>query len=546
MTVNGGSVSFYIGEEIYLPGLPDKSNSRLKEATYTLSEKSEEKRYWKRKGDTDIANQKRKAVCDPFCSKPLPIPASLLLPSPLPKSQSQCFSPELSSMSTSVSEGQPNNCFDSRRKSLNTLSVQTPTSLLEQNLHAQPFQTKPQPRKRKSNERRMKSQFDIVDTRTKSQLQPFRENLAQPDNHMLHSLCRYNSYNSFFSFGEADTLELAGLCEIKMENEDLRNKHEHSEGGEDKAVVKERDGREGEGKQRRMEAQIQGRRLQSGSPSAQLAQPLPRPGLSQIPEQSHRAEYENEDIGVLNWFLDVDHRKRHQRYKSSSSESWNKRNQAQRRRVSTTSTIATAATTESNRSTKTSVRWTEREDIFLAGIILDIYYRRHSLKPSKSEKNEAEREGLSGETLIWKRIQDRYHLACSRYQVVSGEVSAERSIRAMQKRWALAGTGSCQAAEKEEIHKRVGFHSPETPTNFEELGATIPLLLNRKRKRNIPVTKIYEHIWEEMYNKDEILTCPAEEFNEFAQSIEQSSSRNYELSQENQAMTSWMMRKTRN
>lgn len=126
-----------------------------------------------------------------------------------------------------------------------------------------------------------------------------------------------------------------------------------------------------------------------------------------------------------------------------------------------------------------SMRWSLREDIFLSGIILDVYYRRHSLRPSIVEQAEARTKRLPVETIVWRRIQKRYDLACRRYEKLTKIKSSKRSIRALQKRWKLTGTGNKEALYKGKL---------------------------------MPRTKYLEKLWDQDYNAEEILTGPEEEF----------------------------------
>ena len=118
------------------------------------------------------------------------------------------------------------------------------------------------------------------------------------------------------------------------------------------------------------------------------------------------------------------------------------------------------------------VRWTEREDIFLTGIVLDMYCLRHSLKPTKAEKMQC--DGNLGETgeLVWREIHDTYQHACDRYFELHGHKTPPRTLKALQKRWT------------------------ETGHQMYEASATARLRL----------TKRYLALWDEYFNRDFKLT----------------------------------------
>ena len=64
-------------------------------------------------------------------------------------------------------------------------------------------------------------------------------------------------------------------------------------------------------------------------------------------------------------------------------------------------------------------RWSETDDVFLTGIVMDTYRRRHSLKPYRGEKG-SKRAALRRETLVWQGIHQRYEVARKRYLMLTG------------------------------------------------------------------------------------------------------------------------------
>lgn len=118
-------------------------------------------------------------------------------------------------------------------------------------------------------------------------------------------------------------------------------------------------------------------------------------------------------------------------------------------------------------------QWTERENVFLTGIILEQYYRRHSLKPTKLEKEDAAKNGESSTKLIWKRIHEAYEVACVRFYRLTGMETPTRTIEALQKHWKETG----KRRAKEDAYQ-------------------------------VPDTKKFQHLWDEKYNSYHVLTCP--------------------------------------
>lgn len=114
-----------------------------------------------------------------------------------------------------------------------------------------------------------------------------------------------------------------------------------------------------------------------------------------------------------------------------------------------------------------SMRWTQIEDIFLTGVVLDAYYRRHSLKPSIEEKRLAKEKGLGEDSVVWSKIHSKYKLVCDRHCIITGEQLPTRTAGALQKHW------------KETGRKR----------KVEVIDSS-----------GMPLTKQYERIWDNEYN----------------------------------------------
>lgn len=120
-------------------------------------------------------------------------------------------------------------------------------------------------------------------------------------------------------------------------------------------------------------------------------------------------------------------------------------------------------------------RWIPREDVFLVGCVLDTYYRRHSLKPTRNERDDAIKNKVSPNTLVWQIIHRKFTNACKRYFELTERDSYPRTLRALQKRW----------------------KSKSKILNAEENAATL-----------VPPTKIHEREWDNIYNRDFLLSCP--------------------------------------
>lgn len=131
---------------------------------------------------------------------------------------------------------------------------------------------------------------------------------------------------------------------------------------------------------------------------------------------------------------------------------------------------------------KGSSRWMEREDVFLSGLVLDMYYRRHSLKPTWEEKKEARDKGISCEMLVWQGITTRYNVARQRFGELTGLQSPDRSIKSLQRHW-----------------KETGLKKYKQEEDFQI----------------VPTSKIRERKWEGLYNFDNVLVCPNEYYEAF-------------------------------
>lgn len=128
-----------------------------------------------------------------------------------------------------------------------------------------------------------------------------------------------------------------------------------------------------------------------------------------------------------------------------------------------------------------SKRWTEREEIFLSGIVMDVYYRRHSLKPTKAEKEEAKNAKLSCEMLVWQEIGRRYNLARERFEEIMKKSTAKRTVKSLQRHWKETGS-------KSKYNESVDIED------------------------ELPLTKQREIRWDEEYNISFILSGTHEHF----------------------------------
>ena len=121
-------------------------------------------------------------------------------------------------------------------------------------------------------------------------------------------------------------------------------------------------------------------------------------------------------------------------------------------------------------------RWSKREDIFLTGAVMELYFGRHSLKPTKSESTRLKKlSGISGD-IVWRKIHERYELACARHFIRTGTKSPMRTLKALQKRWK-------ESASHRSKHNGDSGHNQ---------------------------TKTYLKLWLDVYNRDQILTGDAQ------------------------------------
>ena len=127
-------------------------------------------------------------------------------------------------------------------------------------------------------------------------------------------------------------------------------------------------------------------------------------------------------------------------------------------------------------------RWFEREDVFLSGIVMDIYYRRHSLKPTNDEKNQAKEKGVSYDMLVWQEISARYNVARERFKTLTGKMSPARSTKSLQRHWKETGL------------KRFA--------RFVE-------------QEGVPATKRREQCWDQFFNYKQVLSCDDSDFQKF-------------------------------
>ena len=133
-------------------------------------------------------------------------------------------------------------------------------------------------------------------------------------------------------------------------------------------------------------------------------------------------------------------------------------------------------------SCRLSKRWSERENVILCGIVLDTYCNRHSLKPCNDEKRQAKAKakGILVKTLIWSQIQNKYTTACKRIAVLTGNQFSTRTTKALQKRWKDLG--------KEQREKSIRSNDCDSMT--------------KQRLR----------IWDDIYNRDNLLLGSEENF----------------------------------
>ena len=126
--------------------------------------------------------------------------------------------------------------------------------------------------------------------------------------------------------------------------------------------------------------------------------------------------------------------------------------------------------------------WTQEEDTFLTGIIMDTYRRRHSLRPCREDKHSTA-TGRNSSTVVWSGIARRYEIARQRYHLMSGHKLPQRTVRALEKRWKLS--------------------SQQKEDDVDEHGCVV---------QNTCSSRTLEVLWYTRYNVDFILTCPEEDF----------------------------------
>ena len=119
-------------------------------------------------------------------------------------------------------------------------------------------------------------------------------------------------------------------------------------------------------------------------------------------------------------------------------------------------------------------RWKAIDEIFLTGIVMDTYRRRHSLKPYFGESRKER-----GETQVWKDIQQRFEVARRRHRILTGQTLTPRTALALQKRWKLV--------DRAKENRR------------DEFGCFYLQVSSSKRK---------EMLWDTRYNVKNLLTCP--------------------------------------
>ena len=117
-----------------------------------------------------------------------------------------------------------------------------------------------------------------------------------------------------------------------------------------------------------------------------------------------------------------------------------------------------------------SSRWLRVEEILLSGCVLDVYYRNHSLRASRSQKKGT----------VWKRIEEMYNTARERLFTITGQDLPPRTMYSLQKRWKQSG----------EMGKVNGANTPS-------------------------VTREYVNLWDVYYNIDNRLLCSKEKFQKY-------------------------------
>lgn len=123
-------------------------------------------------------------------------------------------------------------------------------------------------------------------------------------------------------------------------------------------------------------------------------------------------------------------------------------------------------------------RWTENEDIFLTGIVMDTFAMRHSLKAKRLDKVESMKSRKTTEKAVWHRILEYYNTANRRFFQLTGKSMRARSVTALRKRWLETGKSS------------------------QYIG-------------QMTKTKSYMKIWDNIYNVEMVLTGDESNFHKF-------------------------------
>ena len=131
------------------------------------------------------------------------------------------------------------------------------------------------------------------------------------------------------------------------------------------------------------------------------------------------------------------------------------------------------------------VRWTMKDDIFLTGIIMDVYCLRHSLRPTEAERNGARNDGRLAGRVVWREIHQKYQLANRRYFELYGHRGASRTLEALKQRW-----------------KNTGKHGEQ-----------------QVKYSSGTFTKHYSRLWDDKFNRNRILTGPEEEYQKLKRQV---------------------------
>lgn len=126
-----------------------------------------------------------------------------------------------------------------------------------------------------------------------------------------------------------------------------------------------------------------------------------------------------------------------------------------------------------------SKRWFAREDIFLTASVMEVYYRRHSLKPNADEKRVAASDNIATDKIIWGKIKATYIQFCKRFETLTTKRTTERTMKALQRRWKITG-------KKEDF--------------IDKDGVAMPL------------SKYYHRLFDKYFNHRNLLLCSKEHF----------------------------------